>query len=433
MTATEPGRDGRGWWLGLGTILVLALLFRLAAIQIDPELLPTADAREYQRIAANVLAGRGFDSGAPGDPLWHPKSWRMPGYPLFIAAHWSLFEPRRRPILISQAILDAATALLVVVLGRRLFAPRVALLAGFLYALHPLAAIQTAALGTETLTTFLLTSFLILTYRAAERPGLGRGAVAGLLFGLVLLVRPTPQLFLPFAMAFIMLPTLARSSAGADSSLLRRTGAALALASVCILVVSPWTARNYRVHGAFVPLSTLGGVVLNQGVSGIRVGDWWSRSGLSSIPAEDWARWRELGEVAGERAMRHRAIEVIRERPGLYALSVGPKLVRFWLHVSAGYGRISPRGWAVFLLEGTLLVLAALAFLRYRGPWVAAGRLLWLLVAYHSVLYALTIAEVRFSYVVLPCVMLPVAHAFARLRPRQGSMPALGPSGDVSP
>ncbi len=412
-------------------LFALGLLVRFAVVAVDPGFLPTGDAAEYQRIATNILRGAGFDSGTPGDPLWHPKSWRTPGYPLFLAAHAGLFGPARRPVQISQAFIDAATALLVVVLGRRLFPARIAWLAGLAYALHPLPAIQVAALGTEALAAFLLTSFLILTFRAAERPTVGRGALAGLVFGLDLLVRPTPQLFLPFAMVFVLLPTL--SGVGATQAvprarppLLRRAGAALALALACFLVIAPWAVRNYRVHHAFVPLSTLGGVVLNEGVGGIRVGDWWSMTGLHSIPAADWERWRELGEVAGEKYMRESAVEVIREHPGLYVLSVGPKLLRFFLQLSFGYGEISWRSWGVFWIQGFLLALVALAFLRHRGPWVAAGRLLWLLVLYHAALYSLTVTEARYSFVLLPCLLPPAAHALAQLVPAIGRLAAAG-------
>jgi 4-amino-4-deoxy-L-arabinose transferase-like glycosyltransferase len=429
----DPGKQVSGRSLLL--VFALGLVVRSAVVAVDPGFLPIGDAAEYQRIATNVLRGAGFDSGSPGDPDWHPKSWRTPGYPLFVAAHFGLFGPSRRPIQVTQVFLDAATALLVVVLGRRLFPARIAWLAGLAYALHPLPAIQVAAIGTEALAVFLLTSFLILTYRAAERPTIGRGAVAGFVFGLDLLVRPTPQLFLPFAMAFVLLPTLSgvRATRAAPSAsppasppLLRRATAALALCLACFLVITPWAVRNYRVHHAFVPLSTLGGVVLNEGVGGLRVGDWWSMTGLRSIPAADWACWRELGEVAGEEYMRERAVEVIREHPGLYALSVGPKLTRFWLQVSAGYGRVSWRSWAVFWVQGAMLALVALAFLRYRGPWVAAGRLLWLLVLYHSALYSLTVTEARYSYVLLPCMLLPAAYALARLVPAVDRLAAAG-------
>ncbi len=340
------------------------------------------------------------------------------------------------PIAAAPALLDAVTALLVVVLGRRLFPARVAWLAGLAYALHPLPAVQVAAIGAEALAVLLLTVFLLLLYRAAEKPGVGRGGLAGLGFGIVLLVRPTPQLFLPFAMAFLLLPPLfgaGRLAAAREAPLARRAAAALALALACLLTIAPWTIRNQRVHGEFVLLSTLGGVVLNEGVGGVRHGDWWSMPGLRSIPPEDWARWRELGEAKGEKYMRQSALAVIRERPGAYLLSASTKLLRFWLQVSAGYGRLSWRSWAAGAVEGLMLILAGIAFVRYRGPWVAAGRILWLFVLYHSALYALTVAEVRYSYVLLPSMLLPAAYAVARLLPAVDRMAAaVTESGGVS-
>jgi hypothetical protein len=405
-------------------MFAIGLAVRLAVVAAGPDFMPTKDAAAYQQIAENLLAGRGFSSEAPGDTLWRPKSWRTPAYPLFIAAHYRL-AGRRAPggVYVSQAVLDAATALLVVFIGRRLFPPHVALLAGFLYALHPLPSLQVATLGTEALAAFCLSLWVLLLYRTFERPSAGRAALAGLGFGLSLLVRPTPQLFLPVAMLLILEPRLSgvRETPSVSTDLStdrpvrrRRVEAAAAFVLMALVTISPWAYRNFRVHGALVPLSTLGGVVLNEGVGAVRIGDWWSMPGLHSIPVEDWERWRALGEVEGEKYMRKQALAVIRDRPGTYALSTGAKLARFWLQVGAGYGRLSWRSWAVFALQSVALTLAAIAFLRYRGPWITAGRMLWLLVLYHSALYALTVAEVRYGYVLLPFVLLPAALTLER-------------------
>ena len=142
---------------GLGGIFVIGLVIRLAVVAAGPDFMPSKDAAAYQLIAENVLSGRGFSSDAPGDTLWRPKSWRTPGYPLYIAAHYRV-AGRRAPsaVYVSQALLDAATALLLVFIGGRLFEPRVALLAGFLYAIHPLPSLQVATLGTEALAAFCL-------------------------------------------------------------------------------------------------------------------------------------------------------------------------------------------------------------------------------------------------------------------------------------
>jgi 4-amino-4-deoxy-L-arabinose transferase-like glycosyltransferase len=410
-------------------VFALGLAVRLAVVAWGPPFHHAPDAAEYERIAMNVGRGVGFSSAAPGDPLWHPLSWRTPGYPLFIAVHYALAGgPVREAVYVSQAVLDAATAPLVIAIGTRLFAPEVAFLAGLLYALHPLPSLWVATLGTEALIACLLTLATLLVYRTFERPSARRGAWAGLVFGLALLVRPTPQLFLPVVVALILWPRLSGVPAAnpADSGLGARLRAAAAVVLLAALVVSPWALRNYRVHGAFIPFSTLGGVVLYEGVGSVRVGEWWAMPGLHSIPPEDWATWRRLGEVEGEHFMRERALAVIRAHPGAYLRAAGAKLVRFWLQVSAGYGRLSWRSWATAGLQGLCLALAAIAFLRYRGPWVARGRMCWLLVAYHSALYALTVAESRYSFVLLPYVLLPAALTLAQV-----GAPARGRAGVI--
>ncbi len=410
------GERGRGAGTGgLAAIFAAGLAVRLAVVVASPGFLPTPDGLEYQRIAENLIAGAGFSSAAPGDSLWHPRSWRTPGYPLFIAAHYAIAGRRApRAVHVSQAVIDAATALLVVWLGRRVVGRRAATVAGWLYALHPLPSLQVATLGTEALAAFLLNLFVLLAYRTLERPGLVRGGLAGAALGADLLVRPTPQLFLPVVVILVLVPRWSGVVARAPRA--RRAAAAVALVLGTVAVIAPWAARNQRVHGHLVPLSTLGGVVLNEAVGAVRIGDWWSMPGLHSIAPEDWRRWRELGEIEGEKYMRARALSIIRQRPGTYVLSAGAKLVRFWLQVSAGYGRLSWRSWATAALQGATLALVAIAFVRHRGPWVAAGRLLWLLVLYHSALYSLTVAEVRYGYVLLPAVLIPAALALVRLR-----------------
>jgi 4-amino-4-deoxy-L-arabinose transferase-like glycosyltransferase len=355
-------------------VVALGFALRLVAIALHPGFLHTGDAAEYQRISANLLAGRGFSSAAPGDPLWHPTSWRTPGYPLFLAAHTLVFGEAHAPLAarVTQAAIDAATVLLVIALGRELgLSASVAWFAGLLYAIHPLACLQVVPLGTEALVTFLLAAAMLLSYRAVDRPGIGRGLATGLLFGALLMVRPTAQLFAPILFFFLLAPW--RWQSPPTPARARRVATAIAFALALVLVLVPWTARNYRVHGAFVPFSTLGGVVLYEGVGGIRAGDWWSMPGLHSIPAEDWARWRELGEVAGEKHMRERAVSIIRAHPVAYLKNAGAKLVRFWLQVSAGYGRLSWRSWAAGALQAGILFLVAVAFIRYRGPWVRKG------------------------------------------------------------
>src|SRR5260370_12145039 len=78
--------------------------------------------------------------------------------------------------------------------------------------------------------------------------GLGRAAAAGVLWGVAVLTRETVLYFIPLAALWLALPPRAGG---------RARGAAFLVAS--LLVVAPWTYRNWAVFDAFVPVSTAGG------------------------------------------------------------------------------------------------------------------------------------------------------------------------------
>jgi hypothetical protein len=106
------------------------------------------------------------DLANPGLSTLHRRSlWR---------GGWSSSECR----LPEPGLADTATALLVVA-GRQLFRGPVPLLAGLLYAIHPLPSLQVATLGTEVLAGFCLSLWVLLFRRALDRPIVGRSALAG--------------------------------------------------------------------------------------------------------------------------------------------------------------------------------------------------------------------------------------------------------------
>src|SRR5258707_1887462 len=84
--------------------------------------------------------------------------------------------------------------------------------------------------------------------------GTGRAVAAGVLWGIAILTRETVLYFVPLAAVWLA----TRPGSGA------RVRAAAFLA-VALLVVAPWTYRNWLEFHAFVPVSTAGGQNLFQG------------------------------------------------------------------------------------------------------------------------------------------------------------------------
>ena len=83
---------------------------------------PTDDTADYDEIALNLLSGEGFVSREN----WYGfemHSWRAPAYPFFLAAIYGVFGYGHTVAMVIQALIGAATAVVVYGIGRQLHPP----------------------------------------------------------------------------------------------------------------------------------------------------------------------------------------------------------------------------------------------------------------------------------------------------------------------
>src|SRR6201988_2252553 len=176
-----------------GLALRLFLVFRFPAI-VD-------DSRLYADIADNWL--RHGIYGITNSGVIMPTLSRLPGYPVFLAAIFTVFGADNfRAVLLVQVLFDLATCFLVADMARRLFSERAAKAAFLLAALCPFLANYAAAALTETLEIFFTALALDLAFR-----GLGVGEASagsrlawlscGLAIGGAILLRPDGGILLP--------------------------------------------------------------------------------------------------------------------------------------------------------------------------------------------------------------------------------------------
>jgi hypothetical protein len=215
----------------------------------------SGDTPYYEELARNWLyhGVYGFYSYGHLDP----SDARMPGYPAFLAAIYSLAGPSRKAVLLAQVFVDLATCVLTALLAARLAQGatesarnRVCIAALWLSVLCPFTANYAAVPLTEVLTAFLTTlAILIFLLPAAIQLDLISGKaqllrsvrvwfLGGLVVGLATLVRPE----MPLLLAAILLVYWIRW---------RRPicWAKLTLATLWITVgllmpLAPWAARN---------------------------------------------------------------------------------------------------------------------------------------------------------------------------------------------
>lgn len=213
------------------------------------------DPARYAAYARDIGAGKGMVEPLTGAPT----AYFPPGYPWFLGIiEWVITHtplPDDLPLVagLVQAVLGAASVVLVGVLGRRLHSPGAGAVAAVVVAVMPNLVLHSAALLSETLTIALLLGFLVaLVPPAGPAPwpagtGPSRLAGAGVMLGLVLLVRPVAAgVLVAVAVCWLVAGVGWRRS-------LAWTGVLLGIVVLCIL---PWTVRNLVRMDAFVPLAT---------------------------------------------------------------------------------------------------------------------------------------------------------------------------------
>lgn len=212
----------------------------------------SGDAPFYIELAWNWLKKGVYGAVVEGHLM--PLDTRVPGYPAFLAAIFSVAGNSSRAVMFTQAVVDLATCFVVALIAVRLASEvsrrRVALAALWLAALCPFTANYTAVVLTETLVTLLTALAILLLVEAQARETtvasiFGRGGfspwiLGGVVAGFGALVRPeTPLLLL--AMGLVLVAKWWRPV----------NWAKLARASVLmgiglLLPLLPWAARNWR-------------------------------------------------------------------------------------------------------------------------------------------------------------------------------------------
>lgn len=283
-------------------LLLILLAFALALDggprSVSRQLAENGDV--YLGYAASLLAGDGYTScpvnGAvmcehPAETLY---AYRAPGFPLFLAgvlAVMGMSNPLTT-LPIAQAMLVAVLVALVMGLAGRLAGRRAAIIAGLLLVIHPTLYRMSHYLYSELLFTVLL---LALAYLMVFRPT--SALVIGLLCGLLLLTRGAFLTTLPFVLFIHRHYGLKRMVLGV------------------VLVMLPWALHNLIVLGAFVPMTTGGGMVL-YGAHVLSNGDWHN-------PMRDtvWEIVGKMNEVEQDKALTQLTIAHLRQQSPLTLIS----------------------------------------------------------------------------------------------------------------
>lgn len=240
-------------------LVMLGIAARIAAVIVLRSPTLPRSTYEHGEIAANLLTGRGFSTHFLG--AFGPTSQQAPVYPFLVAGAFALggIETERSLwiLQLAQCALGGLLVWGVIRLANRWVprCPAVGWIAGLIAALHPTLVYCATHVQVAGLAATLLVWFLLLGEEAA---GLGRTRAlvwSGLVLGILILSDPI------MGLAALALPlAYARNRAWGDG-----IRGCLVTAGITSLVVAPWIARNYAVHGEFVPVKSSFGYAFWQG------------------------------------------------------------------------------------------------------------------------------------------------------------------------
>jgi hypothetical protein len=222
------------------------------------------DAAEHVAIAHALLSGQGHLTadlpelqGKHVRAVGHDAIFKAPLYQVMLAGLFGLFGFSFIPLLGAQAILGGLLSGLWGVLTLTLFQQRAtAWFAGLATALHPVLVNSAPQPYNENLYFFFFAATLWMFFHWLRGARRGAAWAFGFLAGLWILTRES-------AISIVVVLLLVAAWRCFTHS--RPTGHVALMALATILVISPWTLRNYWHHGLFVPVASIVGEAFLEG------------------------------------------------------------------------------------------------------------------------------------------------------------------------
>lgn len=421
----------------LAVVVIMAALLVLRLVQLSSSALSPLtyqlgpDEDYYFRFARAVLAG-GAD---------RPEFLFMdPLYGYLVAAIFKLAGPSVFIVFAIQCVLDAGTAVALLLIGRELGKPRAGLIAAALYGLTSTALMFACSLLKEVWVCAFASWWVLLALKVSGSSRYRAWFAFGLYCGVGVALRSTALLFL---LAGMLLPLLGVVERIHVKGCLAR---AALLAAGAIIALAPCALRNYHAGGSLSPLPFNSGIVLHQAYNAQNPDSViWIPAFVNYLnPSEIW---RGYAAEAERRVGRHldaheidaiwkgEALGYMTAHPRAVITAVGSKVLKFFAAADTPINRS---------LEEEGLFSPVIRFLPVPAPWLLSLGLAglvafartdrrWRVVCVPVAVSFLTVAvfwaEDRFRFHALPILALGagllidfVASAFERRAVRDAAL-----------
>jgi len=418
------------WYLAIAIVAYIVRLIIIFDLKNDYFFFfhPTIDAFTAHKAAINIANGDLLDRNV--------FVWQAPFYSYFLAAVYKLTSvikglSENQAIFIVkvlQIITGVMNCLLIMRLSVKIFSLRVAILAGFIAALYgPFIVFEADLTGVVFHIFFNLVS-LVLLIEAVERRQAKLLLLSGMMLGLSALAVPNIMLFLPAAAIWTFYALKYPAGMNRNSyGIQKRVGLSSLIFAGCILVLLPWTARNYVVEKSFILISPNGGLNFYIGNNkdyektiNIRPGLQWDM--LMSLPEKEGINYKlSSGFYYGK------SFEFIRENPFEYLTLLIKKCYLFWhgeeikrnqdMYTHRAFSKLfSFLVWKniiafPFGFIGPLAIAGIVLSMKNRG----AGILPMLFILFYFMSIILFFVTDRYRIPVVPVLIIYASYAIVRL------------------
>jgi len=356
-------------------------------------------------VAKSIASGKGFSSPLPFFATG-PTAWLSPIFPYIVAGIfklWGIYTVKSHiAIQTLNCLFSALTIFPIYAIARRSFGAAVAIGASWLWVILPAAwHIPIWDVWDTSLSAllFALLFWTTLALRSGASPA--KWAGYGALWAVAALVNTSLVSVLPFFLLW-----LAWEAYNQRQPWLRPVAVALL---VFVLGLAPWTIRNHRVFGKFVPVRSNFGLEfwLGNNPQALDVNAFQLHPFVNRSEADDY---RRIGEPAYMRAKQRAALAFMRAHPSTTVHFIFGRFVDFWFDVSDRVGSVLSA--ASLYLKAYLIFNAAMTLFAALGAaiaWRTANRdrapYVIVLLAYPVVFY-ITHALARYRFPLEPILAI---------------------------
>lgn len=319
----------------IGFFVALAFVLRIASIFILRQHI-NPDVWEYDRIALNLLSGKGYTYGYLSNRCFF---FGYPFYPYFSAAIHFITNRNYLILEIVQALIAAFSVIPLTVIAKKIFNKRTAVVAGLLYCFHPGLIVYTGKIHELTLVLcfILVISYLMLCFEIKRRLLF----IIGILIGLGILLRPTFIFFIPLFFIYLIV----KKGIGIKKAILN----SIIIALLAMIVISPWIYRGYKKYNRFIFITTTSAVNFWIGNNPMASGSALTRDNKPIFSIQDEAfrnKALSLNELDQHDFFKDESIKYIRAYPLEFFKRTLVKFIYFW-SFSPQTGLRYPASWLI--------------------------------------------------------------------------------------